>query len=124
MIRVCLLFLAWSMIAYGQKPVIAPGGIVNAASFKPDPDRGIALTGGEIATIFGTNLAASTATAQGYPLPRTLGGTSVTYGGFSAPLFYVSPGQINFQVPTEALVLPQQIVVETSAGPSDPVPAS
>jgi uncharacterized protein (TIGR03437 family) len=108
-----------------QKPVIAPGGVVNGASFKPDPDRGSALTEGQIATIFGSNLAASTATAEGNPLPKTLAGTSVTLGGVSAPLFYVSPGQINFQAPIPLDFLnPLQLVVVTAAGVSDPAPVS
>lgn len=47
----------------------------------------------------GTNLAARTETAQALPLPLTLAGTSVTVNGISAPLFFVSPNQINFAVP-------------------------
>ena len=33
------------------------------------------------------------------PLPVLLGGTTLTMGGNSVPLFFVSPTQINFQVP-------------------------
>ena len=35
------------------------------------------------------------------PWPTMLGGAQVTMGGVAAPIFYVSPGQINFQVPCE-----------------------
>jgi uncharacterized protein (TIGR03437 family) len=109
-----------------QKPVINPGGVVNAASFAAVDGPSHALVPGAIASIFGRNLAASTAKADSYPLPRTLGGASVTVNGVAAPLFYVSPSQINLQVPSStdkgsyiaygrALV-----VVTTSAGASDP----
>jgi adhesin/invasin len=35
-----------------------------------------------------------------YPLPTTLGNTIVTVNGAPVPLYYVSPGQINFQMPS------------------------
>jgi uncharacterized protein (TIGR03437 family) len=44
---------------------------------------------------------ASSATA---PLPTTLGGATVSVNGKAAPLIYVGPGQINFQVPWETSV--------------------
>jgi adhesin/invasin len=49
-------------------------------------------------TIFGRNLATSTMHALVYPLPTTLGTTMVIVNGAPAPLYYVSPGQINFQM--------------------------
>jgi hypothetical protein len=49
-------------------------------------------------TIFGFYLAASTQTASGYLLPTSLAGTSVLVNGFAAPLFFVSPSQIHFQM--------------------------
>jgi uncharacterized protein (TIGR03437 family) len=59
---------------------------------------------GSIATIFGQELARGTEVAQSLPLPKTLAGARVSMivigqGGFDAPLFFVSPAQINFQVP-------------------------
>ena len=39
--------------------------------------------------------------AQGVPLPLTLGGVSATVNGVTAPLYYVSPGQIDVQIPYE-----------------------
>jgi uncharacterized protein (TIGR03437 family) len=61
-----------------------------------------AVSRGAIATIFGTDLANGTALADTIPLPRTLAGAQVLVGGFTAPLYYASPVQINFQVPFEA----------------------
>jgi uncharacterized protein (TIGR03437 family) len=60
-----------------------------------------------IASLYGTNLAAGLATAQTQPLPVSLGGVSVTLtdaGGsvFPSQLFYVSPGQVNWLVPSGA----------------------
>ena len=58
-----------------------------------------------IAAAFGENLAASTAIASSLPLPTTLGGVTVKVKDAEgatrdAPLFFVSPGQINYQIPT------------------------
>ncbi len=54
---------------------------------------------GMVAAIYGTQLGTSTANAPSIPLPTTLGGASVTVNGVAAPLYYVSPTQINFQIP-------------------------
>ena len=73
---------------------------------------GAALTGGKetakvapgtLVTIVGENLAAreATATLTGNDLPHTLGGVEVYVDGLSAPLMYVSPTQINTQMPFE-----------------------
>ncbi|MBZ5626354.1 MAG: hypothetical protein LAQ69_47880 [Acidobacteriia bacterium] len=85
---------------------------------------GKGLSGGSLVSIFGMNLAASTEAASTVPLPTKLGGTSVAVNGVAAPLFFVSPGQINFQMPycygTCHTASPQGIVVSTAAGSSDP----
>ena len=59
-----------------------------------------------LASIFGSNLSGSTARADELPLPDSLGGITLTVRDASgaehtAPLLYVSPGQINFLVPPE-----------------------
>ena len=46
-------------------------------------------------TVFGTQLAVAAASAGVLPLPFSLGGVSATVNGVSAPIYYVSPGQIN-----------------------------
>ncbi len=71
-------------------------GLVNAADYSSR------LSGGAIASLFGTNLAAGTAAAQTLPLPTTLGGATVRVNGVAVSLFYVSPRQINFQMPWNA----------------------
>lgn len=66
---------------------------LSAASYKPT------LAPGEIAALFGAGLAESTALATEQPLPTTLANVRVLVDGQAAPLFFVSPTQINFQVP-------------------------
>ena len=74
---------------------IAPLGIVNAASFSA-----ASVAAGGLATIFGANLSTATARVSGTSYAATLGGVTVVLGGQACPLSYVSPTQINFQVPS------------------------
>jgi uncharacterized protein (TIGR03437 family) len=79
----------------GARPAGAQAAAVNAASYAG------AVAPGSIATVFGLELAAATATASdGRPAP-TLGKTQLSVAGIPAPLFYASPTQLNFQVPWE-----------------------
>ena len=52
-----------------------------------------------IVQIYGSNLASQTVVASTIPLTTSLNNTSVIIGGQAAPLYFVSPGQINAQVP-------------------------
>lgn len=56
---------------------------------------------GMLASVYGSNLAPSPLTAKFEPLPFNLNGVSATVNGISAPLEFVSPGQINLQIPFE-----------------------
>src|ERR1039458_1963552 len=58
---------------------------------------------GTIVSIVGTGLSANTlgADPSANPLPTQLGGTEVYFDGIQAPLLYVSPTQINAQIPWE-----------------------
>ena len=114
--------------ALAQKPVINAGGVVNAAGLLPVSQPWSGLAPGSIAAVFGGNLASVTMPAPGFPLPLSLGGASVTVNGAKAPLFYVSPNQINFQVPSNApwsydAYGQISIVVTTAAGSSNAVVA-
>jgi uncharacterized protein (TIGR03437 family) len=76
--------------------VVAAGGVVHAATFREG-----ASPGGLI-SIFGTALTSGSSLAAAFlPLPITLAGTTVTVNGASIPLLYVSPTQINAQLPFE-----------------------
>ncbi|MGA2576624.1 MAG: protease pro-enzyme activation domain-containing protein [Bryobacteraceae bacterium] len=71
------------------------GGVSNAASYTQS------FAPGGILSIFGLNLAPATASAETVPLPTMLAGTSVSIGGVTASLYYVSPTQLNIQIPYE-----------------------
>ena len=51
-------------------------------------------------------------------VPNALNGVSVKIGANAAPLFYVSPGQINAEVPFETTAGSQNIVVTNAGGTS------
>ncbi len=57
------------------------------------------LAPGGISALFGSEITDDTAIATSQPLPETLAGVQVLVNGTPAPLFFASPGQINFQVP-------------------------
>ena len=79
-------------------PTLFDGGIVNGSSFARAPAP---VAVGSIVAIFGSGLSTATAGAATIPLPTTLAGAQVLMNGRPAPLFAVSPGQINAQVPWE-----------------------
>jgi uncharacterized protein (TIGR03437 family) len=79
----------------GGSPDISITGLGNAASGTP------AFAPGELIAVYGTNLAPGTRNATSQPLPLSLLGVSATVNGISAPLWFVSPGQINLQIPYE-----------------------
>jgi uncharacterized protein (TIGR03437 family) len=76
-------------------PVLPANGVVSAASFSPTATP----SPGELISLFGTGLAAGTASAGRLPLPTQLQNTVVSIGGEEMPLLYVSPTQINAVVP-------------------------
>jgi len=90
-------------------PSITSGGIV------PVYSTGAAVESGEWVSIYGTNLASTTATWTGN-FPPTLGGTSVTIDGKPAYLWFVSPTQINMQIPDDPATGTVAVVVTTAGG--------
>jgi uncharacterized protein (TIGR03437 family) len=95
----------------GQTPSLSTAGIVSSANFGAQ-----AMAPGGLFTIFGSNLATTTAQASGAPLPTNLGGTEVVVNGRLAPLLYVSPGQINAQFPADAEFGRGGVIVRTNLG--------
>ena len=78
-------------------PAISSAGIVNAAN------RTAGVSPGAIVEIYGTNLANATCSADTLPGPAQLrcSPTRVAVGSRDTPLYYVSPNQINAQIPSD-----------------------
>ena len=89
------IFLIFAQLAAAQSPQVEAGGVVDAASFAAP------VVPGSLVSIFGTNLAPAAYFASTVPLPKTLDGVSVSFNGIAAPLLFVSPQQINAQLPWE-----------------------
>jgi uncharacterized protein (TIGR03437 family) len=70
--------------------------VVNGASFLPS------LATGELVSIFGQSLATGTTQAAGFPLPLSLGGSTVALNGTPMALTFASPAQINAALPLDA----------------------
>jgi uncharacterized protein (TIGR03437 family) len=66
-------------------------------------------------TIYGTNLATTTATWNG-DFPTSLGGVTVTIDGRPAYLWFVGSTQINLQVPDDSTAGPVKLVISNSTG--------
>ncbi|MGH9845204.1 MAG: hypothetical protein ACREEM_41335 [Blastocatellia bacterium] len=103
--RVGLAATAWAVFAErGINPFawLWPASSVSAASYS-----GAALAPESIAAAFGGNLATTTAVAASIPLPTSLGGSALKLRDSAnieriAPLFFVSPAQVNFLTPPMA----------------------
>jgi uncharacterized protein (TIGR03437 family) len=92
-------------LLWGQAPSFTSSSFTNAATSQSI--SAVAL--GELITIFGTNLSSTTQfIPQGSPNPTQIPGsqTRVFFGNIPAPLLYVSPTLVNFQVPYD---LPQAL---------------
>ncbi len=98
------------------QPLVYRGGVVSAADYTPD------IAPGAIISIFGEALAPSVLSATEVPLPDTLDGVSVEVveNGQTrkAPLFYVSPSQINAQLPFEITSSEVDVRVRNAQGVS------
>jgi uncharacterized protein (TIGR03437 family) len=106
-------------------PSITSGGVVSASAF-----GGFAsVAPGSWIEIYGSNLASesggwSASDFTGVNAPTLLDGTSVTIGGKSAFVDYVSPSQVNAQVPSNVATGPQPVIVTAGGVASNPVTAT
>ncbi|MDX2030206.1 MAG: choice-of-anchor B family protein [Blastocatellia bacterium] len=80
-----------------------------------------AIASRSIAALFGVNLSTGTQAASATPLPTALGGTTISVLDVLgverlAPLFFVSPSQINYQIPAGTAPGPALIKVTNGAG--------
>ncbi len=94
-------------------PVISQNGVGNAASGLSQ------ISPGSLASVYGSSFAGAQYRAQSIPLATSMGGASVTVNGVPAPLLYVGPTQINFQVPWSTQPGTATVVVSVAGGASN-----
>jgi uncharacterized protein (TIGR03437 family) len=100
-------------------PQVNANGVITAGSFGSSGS----VAPGSWVEIYGASLAGSTRTwgtadFSGSNAPTSLDKTSVTVGGQAAFVAYISPGQVNVQVPLNVTAGTQPLVVTTAFGPS------
>jgi uncharacterized protein (TIGR03437 family) len=98
-------------------PAVASGGVISASAFGAFP----AIAPGSWIEIYGSNLATNVRSwaggdFKGLNAPTSLDGNTVTIGGQSAFIDYISGGQINAQVPSNVGTGQQPLVVTNSDG--------
>lgn len=106
-----------SITVLRNPPAINDGGVTSAGAFGGIP----AAAPGSWIEIYGSNLASGErswagADFSGVNAPASLDGVSVTVGGVPAFVSYVSPSQINVQVPANAPTSGTAPVIVTSGG--------
>ena len=94
-----LCFTALAATLCAQTPAVTPGGVLNGASFA----REQAVAPGSLVSIFGSDLASGLTQNDTVPLSTTLSSVSVTFNNIPAGLYFVSPGQVNAQIPWNVL---------------------
>ena len=102
-------------------PSITSGGIISAGAF----GAFASVAPGSWIEIYGANLAANSrlwtgADFNGVNAPTSLDGTKVTIGGQPAFIDYISPTQVNAQVPSNVGTGLQPVIVTTTAGANAP----
>jgi uncharacterized protein (TIGR03437 family) len=102
--------LGWDYDARTAPPRIS--GIVSAADFLPN------IAPGSLISVFGENLSPGVQAAGAAPLPTGLGESCLTVNGQAVPVLFVSPGQVNAQMPFEAEGA-ATLVLRTAGGISD-----
>jgi minor extracellular serine protease Vpr len=88
--------------------------IVNNASFRSDQP----VAAGSWVAAFGTFNGIQTTTAPGFPLPKTLGGVTVTVEGVQAPVYDVRSTQITFLIPYAITPGLHPVKINTTLGTS------
>ena len=101
----------------GPGVFVNPLGVTNAASFAPP---GNPISPGQFIAIFGAGLAAGNQTAKP-PYPMSLGGVTVLINGKNAPIYFVSPTQINALVPYASTGTTATITVQNGTTGSNTV---
>ena len=110
--------------AFDPTPTISPSGVITAGNYGAFQ----AIAPATWIEIYGVNLATNLDSTRqrtwaggdfnGNQAPSTLGGTTVTVAGKPAFVDFISPAQVNVQVPSGVAAGPQPLVVTTAGGSS------
>jgi uncharacterized protein (TIGR03437 family) len=93
-------------------PYVAPSAVTNAAGGSASM-----VAPGSVVSIFGVNLAQGTVVGPSSPLAQTLGGLTVHIGDRLLPLFFVSPTQVNAQLPSDFTPGQQTVTISAPGQP-------
>jgi len=103
-------------ISPNRVPILFKHGTIHNLN----PQAGAPLAPGTIVQIYGSGLAPGVL-QTGLPLPTNVSGTTVIIGGVEAPLYYVSDGQLNAQLPLELSAARQyQILISANGALTTP----
>ena len=104
--------------SFDPAPAISPSGVISAGNYggftSIAPATWIEMYGVNLANTRSQTWAG--ADFKGNQAPSALGGTTVTVAGTPAYVDFVSPGQVNVQVPSGVAAGSQDIVVTTAGG--------
>ena len=98
-------------------------GVISASNYggfsAVAPGTWMEIYGTKLATVISQTWGSGgTSDFKGNQAPTDVAGTNVTIGGLPAYIYYVSPGQVNAQVPSGVGTGPQPVVVTTGGGSS------
>ncbi len=113
--------VAIRQISHTDTSVMVEVSTYTNASVSAASNLGGFLTPEIISTVYGTGLATGTASAQELPLPTNLLGTSVQVIDILgtarlAPLYFVSPTQVNYEMPAGTAVGVSEVDVTSGTG--------
>jgi uncharacterized protein (TIGR03437 family) len=94
---------------FATVPYLPTGAVANGAGSTPSN----AVAPGSAISIFGVNLADDVKVNLDPTMPQTLDGVTVSIGSRLLPLYFVSPTQINVQLPADVPAGPASLVVTT-----------
>jgi len=95
-------------------PYVPDSAVQNAAGRGPLS----AVAPGSVVSVFGLNLAEQLAVGPASPLAQSLADVTVNLGDRLVPLFFVSPNQINLQLPADVEPGPQTLRIQAAGKPA------
>lgn len=127
-LKLFYMFATWNPYAVVMMEsdfAITPPPQINAGGVVIHTGSATAVSPGALVDIYGSGLAAAPASARaGSTLPTALGGVEVFVNEVAAPLIYVGPLQIVFQMPYEAALGTASVVVVSNGAVSAAAPVT